>query len=71
MKPLGWDLTEAPCTSGLFHPASCPSAAWQSVLLKQPGAVPAGAGWDGFLVEFAPPAWQEAQTEALPGSVVV
>jgi hypothetical protein len=41
------------------------------VLLKQPGAVPAGAGGEGCIEEFAPLVWHSAQTEALLGSVFV
>jgi hypothetical protein len=49
------------------------SAPWQSVLLKHPGAVPAGAGAEGWLGGFAedPKKWQPEQTGAFPGSVVV
>jgi hypothetical protein len=39
------------------------------VLLKQPGAVPAGAGGEGWTEELAPFVWQSAQTEALSGLV--
>jgi hypothetical protein len=41
------------------------------VLLKQPGAVPAGAGGEGWTEELEPFVWQSAQTDALPGFVVV
>ena len=42
------------------------------MLLKQPGAVPAGAGGDGGAIgELAPFVWHNAQTEALPVAVVV
>ncbi len=47
------------------------TVAWQSVLLKQPGAVPAGAGGDGGAIgELAPFRWHWAHTAALPWSVV-
>ena len=45
---------------------------WQRVLLKQPGAVPAGAGlagWPAGLAD-APGKWHWAQTGALEASVV-
>lgn len=70
-NPFTVALTVAPWESGLFHPAGCPTVAWQSVLLKQPGAVPAAAGVEGKTVEFAPLVWQMAQAVALPGSVLV
>jgi hypothetical protein len=38
---------------------------WHKVLLKQPGAVPAGAGVSGSLVEFAPLVWHFAHSGAL------
>jgi hypothetical protein len=42
------------------------------VLLKHPGAVPAGAGGlGGAIGEFAPFRWQNAQTAAFPSAVVV
>jgi hypothetical protein len=46
---------------------------WHSVLLKHPGAVPAGAGVDGGCGGFvlAPLAWQLTQTTAFTGSVFV
>ncbi len=48
------------------------TVAWQSVALKHPGAVPAGADGDGGGIgELAPFVWQSAQTAALPWSVVV
>jgi hypothetical protein len=48
------------------------AAPWQSVLLKQPGAVPAGAGGlGGATGEFWPFAWQKAQTEAFPSFTTV
>ena len=47
-------------------------SAWHSVLLKQPGAEPAGAGNEGGAMgEFAPFAWQSAHTEAFPVLVSV
>jgi hypothetical protein len=42
------------------------------VLLKHPGAVPAGAGGLGAAIgEFAPAVWQKAHTGAFPVAVVV
>jgi len=41
---------------------------WQSVLLKQPGDVPAGAVTDGVRDELAPLVWQTAQPAALLAS---
>jgi hypothetical protein len=42
------------------------------VLLKQPGAVPAGAaGLGGAIGEFAPFAWHNAHTAAFASAVVV
>ena len=38
---------------------------WHRVLLKQPGAVPAGGVEEGFLVEFAPLLWHFAHSAAL------
>ena len=66
--PWGW-AAGATAT----HPAGWPAAApWQSVLLKQPGAVPAGAaGLGGAIGEFAPFEWQKAQTGAFPAAVLV
>jgi uncharacterized membrane protein YagU involved in acid resistance len=37
---------------------------WQSVLLKQPGAVPAGGTVSGFRLEFAPAVWHFAHSGA-------
>ena len=49
-----------------------PAAPWHSVLLKHPGAVPAGAGGlGGAIGEFAPFRWQYAHTAAFPVSVFV
>ena len=42
---------------------------WHIVLLKHPGAVPAGAGLAGFMPEFAPPAWHLKHSGAFPASV--
>ena len=48
------------------------TTSWHSVLLKHPGAVPAGAGGlGGGIGESAPFLWQKMHTEAFPGSVVV
>jgi hypothetical protein len=42
------------------------------VLLKQPAAVPAGAGGlGGAIGEFAPFWWQKAHAEAFPSAVVL
>jgi hypothetical protein len=41
------------------------------VLLKQPGAVPAGAGVEGCREELAPWLWQTLQPAALLASVLV
>jgi hypothetical protein len=72
---FGADLAEAPCEAGDAHPAMCvvPGVPWHSVLLKQPGAVPAGAGVAGCPAGlFAEPAvWHRAQTAAFAASVVV
>lgn len=70
LKPLD-ALADAPCCVGASHPAGCPGTAWQSVLLKQPGVVPAGAGVTGTMEEFAPLAWHWAQMGALPWFVFV
>ena len=49
-----------------------PPVPWHSVLLKHPGAVPAGAGGLGAAIgEFAPFRWQYAHTVAFPVPVVV
>lgn len=45
---------------------------WHNVLLKHPGAVPAGAGGlGGGSGEFAPFRWQKAHTVAFPPAVDV
>ncbi len=67
----GADFAAAPCWAGSLHPAGCPGAAWQSVALKHPGGVPAGAGGFGAAVELAPLVWHWAQTVAFSGFVVV
>ena len=52
---VGADFAAAPCCVGSDHPVGCPTWAWQRVLLKHPGAVPAAAGGDGGAIgEFAP-----------------
>ena len=49
-----------------------PPAPWHSVLLKHPGAVPAGAGGlGGGIGESTPFRWQKAHTGAFPVAVVV
>ncbi len=69
---FGAALAETPCRVGSDQPAGWPAAAWQSVLLKHPGGVPAVAGGDGGAMgEFAPFVWQSAQTVAFPVSVFV
>lgn len=61
-----------PCWEGWSQPAGCTSNPWHSVLLKHPGAVPAGAGGlGGGIGEFAPAVWQKAHTGAFPVAVVV
>ena len=56
-------------------PTGCgaPAAPWHSVLLKHPGAVPAGAGVGGWFAGlFADPGkWHRAQTGAFEAFVVV
>ncbi len=55
-------------------PKRCGAALpWHIVLLKQPGAVPAGAGAAGWFGGFKadPGKWHWAQTTALEGSVVL
>jgi hypothetical protein len=69
--PEGAPIAEAPCAAGSDQPGAWPMVPWQSVLLKHPGAVPAAAGVVGVSDELRPPAWQRAQTGALPGSVLL
>jgi hypothetical protein len=54
-------------------PTGCGTAvAWHNVLLKHPGAVPAGAGGlGGAIGEFAPFRWQKTHTVAFPSAVDV
>ena len=57
MNGTGWPTTPEP---------------WHSVLLKHPGAVPAGAGGlGGAIGEFVPSRWQKAHTGAFPSAVDV
>ena len=51
---FGAALAATPCDAGFSQPAACTDV-WQSVPLKQPGAVPAAAGGDGGAMgELAP-----------------
>ena len=62
-----------PCWPGFDQPGGWPPPCpWQRVLLKHPGAVPAGAGGDGGAIgELAPFAWHCTQTGAFEESVEV
>ena len=70
--PCGWAAGGA-ATHALPTGWGAPTAPWQRVLLKHPGAVPAGAGVGGWFAGLFgdPGKWHRAHTGAFAGSVFV